>query len=485
MDSLRVDHLGIYGHQAEFAPDLKVSPHVDSIGRRGVVFDSAWSTTSWTLPSHMALLTGLSDRVHGVETEQFQLDPLRRTLAESFQAAGYQTAGYYSGPYLDPRFGFGRGFDFYEYAVPESELEDLPEVRTGDEAIISSPTVSAGGIDFLDNANGDPFFLFLHYFDAHFDYVPDEAEPGLAKRFDPNYQGVFSGHDWYRDPRVRDPRPPYKRRIGERDLAHVKALYDAEIHWVDRHIGKVLDKLRELNLEANTIVVFLGDHGDEFFEHASIGHCSTLYSELTHIPMMMMGPGIPVGKRVNQTVRIFDLAPTVVDLTGVTPLQRMEGRSLTKAWSENPPPRPGALSRVYVPHPDKPFNIREAWRNHSFSVLRAFRSTPTEGLLEPHFYAKIKSPFLVFDRARDPGEHFPLHPEDPRFQLAVRTYGQDYFAAEAFANEFAWSPFEERLAEEVSDGESSLLEQLGYVSQGDSDGPPHPSLGALPRPILP
>jgi len=92
---------------------------------------------------------------------------------------------------------------------------------------------------------------------------------------------------------------------------------------------------------------------------------------------------------------------------------------------------------------------------------------------------------LVFDRAKDPGEHIPLHPEDPRFQLAVRTYGQDYFAAEAFANEFSWSPFEERLAEEVGDGESSLLEQLGYVSQGDSDGPPHPSLGALPRPILP
>ena len=485
MDSLRVDHLGIYGHKAEFAPELEVSPHVDSIGQRGVVFDSAWSTTSWTLPSHMALLTGLSDRVHGVETEQFQLDPLRKTLAESFQAAGYQTAGFYSGPYLDPRYGFGRGFDSYEYAVPDSELEDLPSVRTGAEAVISSPTVSARGINFLERTKDEPFFLFLHYFDAHFDYVPDEAEVGLAKRFDPNYQGEFSGHDWYRDPRVRDPRPPHGRRIKERDLAHVKALYDSEINWVDRHIGMVLDKLRDSGLEENTVVVFLGDHGDEFFEHDSIGHCSTLYTELTHIPMMMMGPGVPVGKRVAQTVRIFDLAPTVMDLAGVTPFQTVEGISLTKAWSETPAPRPGAFSRVYIPHPNKPFNIREAWRKGRFSVLRTFRQASANGKLQPYIYSQIQTPFMVFDREKDPGEHFPLHPKDPRFRLALKAYGEDFSAAESFANKFRWSPFEDRLAEEVGEDESSLLEQLGYVSQGHGDQPLHPSLGALPSPSIP
>ena len=102
-----------------------------------------------------------------------------------------------------------------------------------------------------------------------------------------------------------------------------------------------------------------------------------------------------------------------------------------------------------------------------------------------HKNSKIQSPFLVFDREKDPGEHFPLHPKDPRFRLALEAYGKDFSDAESFANKFRWSPFEDRLAEEVGEDESSLLEQLGYVSQEHGDQPPHPSLGALPFPSIP
>ncbi|MBC8329057.1 MAG: sulfatase-like hydrolase/transferase, partial [Planctomycetes bacterium] len=260
IDSLVRDRLGLYGHRPQFAPKLAVSPRLDALARESVVFDDAQANSSWTLPVHMSLMTGLGDGGHQVVDDGHLLDPLRRTLAQQFRDAGAATAGFYSGPYLDPRFGFGRGFDRYQSAMmsPEElqrEMDQWLEKQrqaglTVDEPLlrairdrvshydVTSPRLTSLALEFLDQQPAEqPFFLFLHYFDAHFDYLPERLEAGLGKRFDPGYQGDVDGLNWMFNPAVREVDADGKTRarlIGERDLDHVRALYDAEIHWVDR-----------------------------------------------------------------------------------------------------------------------------------------------------------------------------------------------------------------------------------------------------------
>ena len=114
IDSLRRDLVGAYGFESPFAPGVSSSPTLDRLASEGALLENAYATTSWTLPSHLTMLTGHPELLHGVDMDQHVPDPSRRLLSERLQAVGYRTAGFFSGPYLDPDFDFARGFDRYE-----------------------------------------------------------------------------------------------------------------------------------------------------------------------------------------------------------------------------------------------------------------------------------------------------------------------------------------------------------------------------------
>lgn len=504
IDSLRADRLGCYGHRPEFAPEIPVSPQLDALAAEGAVFDAAWSTTSWTLPAHMALLTGLSDRVHGVVNDEYALHPQRRSVAQEFQDAGYATAGFYSGPYLDPRYGFGRGFARYESALlpfeqapAEKRAEIVAELRRlGAEPTpknvtdrwshwdVTSPRVSAGGIEFLEQSRDRPFFLFLHYFDAHYDYIPDAAEAGLGARFDPEYRGTMDGARWYFNPAVID-QASGERRIGERDLRHVMALYDAEIHWVDRHIGALLQRLKDLGLYERTIVCVTADHGDEFFEHGGIGHRSTLYQELTRIPLILRIPGgTPPGRRVPELVRIYDLAPTLLDYALGGTLAETCGASLRPYLEGDAAPPRALQQRIFGFHRGR-VNIREGYRDPRFAVLRQLTIDPetsTEALA--HFTQRTwtaqQQPALagrprydVFDRSEERAELHALAPADPRYRQALTGACRLFQELEARAARLPHPAF----APPPTAEDQAVLAQLGYADDPSaSEVPPRPPL---------
>ncbi len=500
IDSLRRDRLGTYGHKPRYAQDVPVSPNIDELGATGVVFEDAWTTSSWTLPSHMALMTGLSDRQHGVETDKFQLDPLRSTLAQRFQESGWSTAGFYSGPFLDPRYGFDRGFDEYASGMlsPEDFMARIANENEKRAAAgmppmdarlikqlrdrishwdITSPRINQLGLDFITRQQDseDPFFLFLHYFDAHYDHIPDEAEEGLDVLFDPGYQGQFDGANWYFDERVMEFDKPYKRLIGARDLEHVKALYDAEIHWVDRHIGAIVAKLKAAGMYENTIIMVVSDHGDEFFDHGSIGHRSTLLQEQCRIPMVLRVPGVtPEGRRIPALTRIYDAAPTLLDYSGAAGLAEAEGASLREVVDGTAAPR-SAFQRIFSGGHRKArgLNIRDGWRSSDYSILRQFRNDPngTDPLvLEtlPMMVRSINSAYLVFDRKQDPLEKQPLSPQDPRFKKAIDAFCADFRAAEEANSRLQKSSHAILTGVEVSADEQAALDALGYT---ELDGP--------------
>ena len=353
LDSTRRDLLGAYGFESPYAPGASSSPNLDRLAAEGVLLEDAYSTTSWTLPSHVSLFTGQPELVHAVDIDYLRPAPGLPTMAEVLKENGYRTAGFYSGPYLDPRFGFARGFERYEMGYGRELAQATLELRTataelerakgGDpEALpaavdarrqammrveqlshkdVSSATVVDAALGELVEAAADerPFFLFVHFFDPHYDYLPPEPHD---RAFDPGYAGPIDGNDFWRDPKVSEPDPENPtlrvRHASDRDMEHVRALYAGEMAWTDEQIGRLLGRLDTLGLRDSTLVAVTADHGDEFFEHGSIGHRRTLFEEVVQVPMILRLPGVlPAGKRVEGLVSIVDLLPTTLELLDV------------------------------------------------------------------------------------------------------------------------------------------------------------------------
>jgi len=350
LDSVRADFVGAYGAALPHAPGRSPTPHLDRLASEGIVYENARSTTSWTLPAHASLFTGVPELVHGVEQDGERVPATRPTLAETLAGAGYRTSGVYSGPYLDPRHGFARGFERYEAGYGEALARAVDErvvaqrlldgidvgreperaqvavrrlgnaereIEVASHRDVSSQRVTDLALEELARAaeDGRPFFLFAHYFDPHFDYVPP---PPWDRAFDPDYDGALDGRDFFTNPGIApfDAASPTGRRraASERDLEHLEALYAGEIAWTDAQIGRLLEGLARLGLDGETLVVVVADHGDEFLEHGSIGHRQTLYEEVLRVPLILRPPGGAAPQRRAEPVVLADVPALVQSL---------------------------------------------------------------------------------------------------------------------------------------------------------------------------
>jgi arylsulfatase A-like enzyme len=307
VDSLRPDHLGSYGYPRP------TSPRIDELARQGTLFERALSSTSWTLPAHAALFTGLADSLHGVARDSLALSPALPTLATALRQAGFATGAVVSGPYLHPRYGLANGFDDYLNCM--GFLDDAFQPRPGprlnihldSHADTTTPCVVDRARDWLRAHAAGPAFLFLHFWDVHYDYQPPR---GYAERFDPDYAGGLDASQYEFNPAVHKDMLP-------RDLQHLLALYDGEVAYTDEGIGALLDLLRELGIAERTLVVLVADHGEAFFEHGRKGHQKDLHGEVVRIPLILRGPGVPRGLRHPGPAHITDVAPTILALQGV------------------------------------------------------------------------------------------------------------------------------------------------------------------------
>jgi len=328
IDSLRYDHLGCYGY------GRNTSPNIDRTAREGALFETVVSSTSWTLPAHAALFTGLPDRVHGCLDERHGLDDSRLTLAEAFKQAGYRTIGFFSGPYLHACFGFAQGFELYRDCTSYSG-EFLARTKSGtlldDRGIIgqdimrmshddiTNPIVLRAVRAWLDERPGGPFFLFVHLWDVHYDYIPPSPYDTM---FDPDYTGPVNGRN------LAGARAKPKTWT-RRDVNHLEALYDGEIRFTDDTLGEILGELDRRGLKDSSIIAITADHGEAFYEHGVHGHRWTLYEEEIRIPLVVRyPPTIPANLRIRHPASIIDIAPTLLELAGAPTLPGATGRSL-------------------------------------------------------------------------------------------------------------------------------------------------------------
>lgn len=300
IDSLRADHLHCYGYHRA------TSPTIDSLAAEGVRFTTVVAPTSWTLPSHVTLLTSLEPDLHGVNLARERLSPDAVLLPDELRGHGYTTAGFVSGPFMDATYGFFRGFDLYD---------DYTAVRRHGRAAatdVTSPllldSVDAWLSEWDRSGRKKPFFIFLHMWDVHYDYLPP---PPFDTMFDAAYRGSINGERIFTSPLIHKDMDPG-------DLAHVVALYDGEIRFTDGYLGKILRLLRELDIFDSTVVAITADHGEEFFEHGDKTHGKTLYDEAVLVPWVIRFPAkIPAGRVVERQVRLSDVAPTILSLAGI------------------------------------------------------------------------------------------------------------------------------------------------------------------------
>lgn len=299
IDTLRRDHVGIYGHPKA------TSPAIDELGRQGLVVDDAVSVSSWTLPAHVSMVTSLEPSAHGAIDLDHAFNRRAPTLAVMFHQAGWLTQAVTSHLYVSSKFGFDEGFDRFDYAFD----------RKADE-------VADRAISFLDHVGPRPFFLFLHFYDVHLDYTPPEDTLRIMEPVP--YTGGISGTRAslfaHLDRATLDPR----------DLAHVLALYDAEIRHVDDELRRVFAHLRDLGLAGTTLVAVTADHGEEFLDHGNWEHRATLYEELIRVPLVFNGPGIAAGQRLAAQASLLDVAPTILDWARLPPLPAARGQSLLR-----------------------------------------------------------------------------------------------------------------------------------------------------------
>jgi arylsulfatase A-like enzyme len=206
------------------------------------------------------------------------------------------------------------------------------------EDVTGPRTVEALG-RFLEKPDPRPLFLFVHLFDVHYDYTPP---PEDVTPFDPDYSGTL-------DFAHVDANPAISKDMAPRDRQHLVALYDGEIRFTDRNLGRILEQLSHQRSDRTRLLVVTADHGEEFFEHGGKGHQSSLYEEQVRIPMIWNWPGhLPKDTLVRDTVRIIDIMPTLLAVAGVENPPRMQGRNLWPLLTGKPLPQVPALLELLV-----------------------------------------------------------------------------------------------------------------------------------------
>ncbi len=302
LDTLRADHLGLYGYSRD------TSPFLDRLAERAVVFDRAVVQFPSTLTSHVSMLTGFFPWEHGVFPPDGKLAEDTPLLAEVLKRGGFRTAGYTEGGYMRGRYGFRRGFDDFD----SRDRQGRNQVKKTFDR----------GLRFLDGLAADePFFLFLHTYAVHAPYVP---EPEWLEMF---WEGPAP-------PDAFPPTGPELRRAQEEDRQipdnvrrWLVALYDAEIRSLDSVLEGFFAELDARGVLEDSVVVVTSDHGEEFMDHGSLNH-HQLYDEILHVPLLVLHPDVS-SRREPTLVEIVGLAPTLAALAGVP----MEGLAATRGFS--------------------------------------------------------------------------------------------------------------------------------------------------------
>lgn len=327
-DTLRWDHLDVYGYARETAPVLS------RMANEGTLFHDCLTQAIWTLPSTASLLTSLYVSTHGVMNGSppgyDQLPMAATTMAEVFHDAGYATLSFSSVWFTGRYFNMHQGFDeLHEF---DSLDQDRPNWNKTAREYVDRL------VPWLKAHREVPFFVFLHVFDPHAPYEPYPpydtlwANPVRKKKYEIS---VEKAKEFIVDPNRKYEEMPSRKELEKAGIdpddyiSVPKDWYDGSIRGMDTEIGRLLEQLKKIGLDEKTLIIFSSDHGEQFFDHGQLGHGNAVYSEENHSPLIIRWPGVvPENVEVFETVRTIDLMPTILELCHLPQPKAMQGQSL-------------------------------------------------------------------------------------------------------------------------------------------------------------
>jgi arylsulfatase A-like enzyme len=429
IDTLRPDHLGVYGYERD------TSPNLDRLAREGVTFLRASAPSSWTKPSVGSLFTSKLPSEHGAVSFATRLDGSLPTLAGVLRQGGYRTLGV-SGNFVHvtEHQGFARGFDAWKtLGMPLAEGEGDPLLYWADGKVHlrapSASEVNEAVAELLPEPGGAPLFLYVHYMEPHAGYVPpDEFRERFVRPWrSSGPEPRFTSDEMWRIFKEGRALPPEARR-------RMIELYDAEIATVDAGLAQLLADLDARGHGRDAVIVVVSDHGEEFGEHGGWNHGLTLFEESLRVPLVLLDRRHPAGGVVrDEPVDLLDVPPTLIRLAGLQVPDTMRGRDLLGALEVR-----DLASEL---HSDPVFEAGPIRRPHRAALLRwpAKAIALREGGIER------------YDLDIDPGER------DPKA-------GDDVLAADTRSLlEWLVAHQAESPEQELDDEDRARLRALGYV----------------------
>ncbi len=316
LDTLRADSLynGIKG---------SLVPNIKQIAQQGTLFANAFSPAPWTVPSHASIFTGQYPHKHNAVHEHFRLEKYSTTMAEILNSRGYRTAGFTCNPWLHETSGMEQGLETYEeiYKKQPKPYTDLG-AQKATEMITTWINKYAG--------KRKPFFLFANYMEAHLPYDPPKR---ILASLDSKETGPLMNSFSVLPCEQAGAYVVNPRGYSSDWLARVSQLYNAEIAYLDEHIGTLLSCLRDSGTLDDTVLIITSDHGENLGEHNFIGHEFSLFNTVLHVPLIIRFPSAFTPGRVStEPVSLIDVLPTILDIVpDCTKPADLDGLSLLRA----------------------------------------------------------------------------------------------------------------------------------------------------------
>jgi arylsulfatase A-like enzyme len=426
LDTTRADHLPFYGYGRDTAPTLS------ALAAGAVVFERAFATAPWTVPSHASMFTGEMPGALDIGWHQLRLRQDVPTMAESFARAGYATAGISQNRMLDTDSGFTRGFTRWA------------NVQAGD-------TVGALRAALASRGPHQPLFLFVNVLASHLPYnAPAEHQQAFVRQVPAERLRWLSAAKWQRLLRAYT-----NGSLSTIDLQTLTDLYDAGVHWADRQLGDLLATMDTAGLNSNLVVVVASDHGENLGDHGLFDHQLCIYNSLLHVPLLIYAPGRLPPQRITMLVSLKDLWKTIAEIAalpgssavpGVSMLAASRPLSPVVAEYDRPVPMVNGLAHC-CPELDRNRFDREltAVQEERFKLI-----VPSTGGAE------------LYDLEHDPGEteNVLASAQSPE---ALAALARLQLAAVAAAARTAGH------AVELNEADRQRLRALGYLVDGPSD----------------